>query len=140
LGTAAIIPMGLMFVDFVVARWQQHPDLHIYHYAPYEPAALKRLMGRYATREEEIDEMLRARLLVDLFSVIRHSIRASVVIYSIKRLEPLYGFSRKTPRLHHVGHPLAEPVSDILQPRLAASLRLGEWTDDPSMALCLADA
>ena len=29
------------------------PDLNIYHYAPYEPAALKRLMGRYATREEE---------------------------------------------------------------------------------------
>lgn len=39
------------FVDFVIARWQQHPDLHIYHFAPYEPSAMKRLMGRYATRE-----------------------------------------------------------------------------------------
>ena len=39
------------FVDFVIARLEIHPDLHIYHYAPYEPAALKRLMGRYATRE-----------------------------------------------------------------------------------------
>ena len=36
------------------------PDLHVYHFAPYEPAALKRLMGRYATREDEIDRMLRA--------------------------------------------------------------------------------
>ncbi len=34
------------FVDFVMARWAQFPGLHIYHYAPYEPAALKRLMGR----------------------------------------------------------------------------------------------
>ena len=83
------------FVDFVMARWQQHPGMHIYHYAPYEPAALKRLMGRYATREEEIDQMLRARLFVDLYSVVRHSIRASVESYSIKRLEPFYSFTRQ---------------------------------------------
>ena len=79
------------FVDFVMARWAQFPGLHIYHYAPYEPAALKRLMGRYATREEEIDRMLRARLFVDLYQVVRHGLRASVESYSIKRLEPFYG-------------------------------------------------
>ena len=45
------------FVDGVMRRWQQHPDLHIYHFAPYEPAALKRLMGRYASREDEIDRI-----------------------------------------------------------------------------------
>ena len=73
------------------------PDLHIYHYAPYEPAALKRLMGRYATREDEIDRMLRALLFVDLYQVVRHAIRASVESYSIKELEPLYRFMRGTP-------------------------------------------
>jgi uncharacterized protein len=72
------------FVDFVMKRWAQYPGLHIYHYAPYEPSALKRLMGRYATREEEIDQMLRAGLFVDLYSIVRHSIRASVESYSIK--------------------------------------------------------
>jgi len=85
------------FVDFVMTRWAQFPSLHIYHYAPYEPAALKRLMGRYATREEEIDRMLRAGLFVDLYQVVRHSLRASVESYSIKRLEPFYGFERETP-------------------------------------------
>ena len=30
----------------------RHPDMHVYHYAPYEPTALKRLMGRHATRED----------------------------------------------------------------------------------------
>ena len=25
------------FVDFVIARRERHPDLHIYHYAQYEP-------------------------------------------------------------------------------------------------------
>ena len=86
-----------IFVDFVMARWARFPDFHIYHYAPYEPAALKRLMGRYATREEEIDRMLRARLFVDLYQVVRHGLRASVESYSIKRLEPFYGFTRGIP-------------------------------------------
>ncbi|WP_296745751.1 TM0106 family RecB-like putative nuclease [Mesorhizobium sp.] len=85
------------FVDFVMARWQAYPELHIYHYAPYEPAALKRLMGRYGTREDEIDRMLRAKLFVDLYSVVRHGVRASVESYSIKRLEPFYGFVRRVP-------------------------------------------
>lgn len=85
------------FVDFVMDRWKTFPDLHIYHYAPYEPAALKRLMGRYATREEEIDQMLRAGLFVDLYRVVRQGVRASVESYSIKKLEPFYKFERKTP-------------------------------------------
>ena len=40
-------------------RLRADPDLHIYHYAPYEPTALKRLMGRYGTREDEVDDLLR---------------------------------------------------------------------------------
>lgn len=85
------------FVDFVMARWAKHPGLHIYHYAPYEPSALKRLMGRYATREDQIDRMLRASLFVDLYTIARQSIRASVESYSIKNLEPLYDFKRSVP-------------------------------------------
>jgi uncharacterized protein len=84
------------FIDFVMARLEQHPDLHIYHFAPYEPAALKRLMGRYASREEEIDFLLRSRRFVDLYGVVRNALRASVESYSIKKLEPLYGFTRDT--------------------------------------------
>lgn len=82
------------FVDFIVDRLIQFPDLHIYHFAPYEPAALKRLMGRYATREDEIDQFLRSKLCVDLLAVVRHTLRASVESYSIKRLEGLFGFTR----------------------------------------------
>ena len=82
------------FVDFVVGRLEQYPDLHIYHFAPYEPSALKRLMGRYATREEEIDLFLRAKLFVDLYAVVRQGLRASVESYSIKRLEALCGYVR----------------------------------------------
>jgi uncharacterized protein len=82
------------FVDLVMDRLKTFPDLHIYHFAPYEPAALKRLMGRYASREEEIDFLLRSRRFVDLYGVVRGGLRVSVESYSIKRLEPLYGYSR----------------------------------------------
>lgn len=84
------------FIDFVMDRLEQHPELHIYHFAPYEPAALKRLMGRYASRQEEIDFLLRSKRFVDLYSVVRNGLRASVESYSIKKLEPLYGFTRDT--------------------------------------------
>ena len=83
------------FVDWVMARWEQYPDLHIYHYAPYEPSALKRLMGRYATREDEVDQMLRAGLFVDLYRVVRGGLRAGVESYSIKALEQFYDFNRR---------------------------------------------
>ena len=81
-------------VDFIVARLDADPTLHVYHYAAYEKTALARLAQRHATREEEVDRLLRGRVLVDLYRVVRQGIRASVESYSIKRLEPLYGFER----------------------------------------------
>lgn len=84
-------------IDAIVDRRAAHPTMHAYHYAPYEPAAIKRLMGRYGTREAEVDTLLRAGVFVDLYAVVRSGIRASVESYSIKALEPLYGFSRTRP-------------------------------------------
>lgn len=84
-------------VDDVTERWRSHADLHIYHYASYEPSAVKRLMGRYATREDEVDRMLRAGLFVDLHAVFRQAARAGVEQYSLKSLEAIYGFSRSLP-------------------------------------------
>ena len=83
------------FIDNVMARWARHPDMHIYHFAPYEPGAMKRLMGRYATREDEVDRLLRARVFVDLYSITKQSLRASVERYSIKDLEQFYGYERE---------------------------------------------
>ena len=51
-------------------------------------------MGRFATHEDELDGLLRRRVLVDLYRIVRQGIRASVESYSIKRLEPLYEFAR----------------------------------------------
>jgi len=54
-------------------------------------------MGMYATREEEIDRMLRAGVLVDLHLAFKQSTRASVEEYSLKKIEAFYGFERRTP-------------------------------------------
>ncbi len=68
--------------------------MHVYHYAAYERTALTRLMGEHGTREDEIDELLRDEVLVDLYRVDKQALRASVDSYSIKAIEKLYGFER----------------------------------------------
>jgi uncharacterized protein len=45
--------------------------LHVYHYAAYEPSTLHRLMGFHATPKEEVDELLRTQVFVDLLQVVR---------------------------------------------------------------------
>ena len=82
-------------MDLFAARLWQYPEAHIFHFAPYEPTALKRLMGRHATREDEVDRLLRGAAMVDLFRVVKQGLRASVESYSIKKLEPLYGLTRE---------------------------------------------
>jgi hypothetical protein len=82
-------------IDLIAQRLERDPAIHVYHYAPYEPTALGRLMGRHATRQEEVDRLMRGDILVDLYRVVRQGIRASVESYSIKRLEPLYGYERE---------------------------------------------
>ncbi|MEX2124813.1 MAG: TM0106 family RecB-like putative nuclease [Woeseia sp.] len=82
-------------VDLILARFREHPDMHIYHFGAYEPSAFKRLSGRYATRETELDVLLRGELFVDLYTIVRHALKASVESYSIKELEQFYGFSRR---------------------------------------------
>jgi uncharacterized protein len=83
------------FIDGIMAIWGNYPDMHIYHFAPYEPAALKRLMGKYATRENEVDSILRAGLFADLHAVVKQSLRAGIESYSLKELEKFHKFSRK---------------------------------------------
>jgi predicted RecB family nuclease len=84
------------FMDFALERLERHPDAHIYHYAPYEPTALKRLMGMHGTREDEVDQLLRSEKLVDLYTVVRQGLRISQPSYSIKKVEVFYVPQRET--------------------------------------------
>ncbi|MCG9892904.1 MAG: TM0106 family RecB-like putative nuclease, partial [Thermosynechococcaceae cyanobacterium MS004] len=79
------------FIDWVYQRWSDDPSMHVYHYAPYETTAIKRLMQRYATREAQVDNLLRAGVFIDLYQIVRQSLLVGTTSYSIKYLEPLYG-------------------------------------------------
>jgi len=77
-------------VAFFRDRLALFPDAHIYHYASYELAALKRLMGQHATMEDEVDSLLRNRRLVDLYRVVEQALRISQPSYSLKKVEAFY--------------------------------------------------
>ncbi len=93
-------------VDRLLDAWRRDPDMHVYHYAPYEVTALKRLTGRYGVRETELDQLLRAERFVDLYPVVRQSMRISKESYSIKKVEAFYG-------RHHDGA-VADAMSSVL--------------------------
>jgi predicted RecB family nuclease len=135
------------FIDFVITRLAADPQLHIYHYAAYEPTAMKRLMGRHATREEEVDRLLRGGVFVDLLRAARQGLRASVESYSIKKMEPFYGFTREID-LRDAGSSIVafedwlelgegeRPSSDILErierynrDDVASNARLRDWLE-----------
>jgi hypothetical protein len=135
-------------MDLIVERCRAHPTMHVYHYAPYEPSAFKRLMGRYATREKELDELLRAERFVDLYGVVKQAMFVGVERYSIKSLEPLYAFTRDVPlpdancALRAMEHALYMNAPDVAPPEVHATvegynrddcvstLRLRDWLEE----------
>jgi predicted RecB family nuclease len=78
------------FVDWAYDRWKKNPGMHIYHYAAYEVSALRRLSTRHDTRQEEVDDLLRNNVFVDLYQVVRHGLRIGEASYSLKTIEVLY--------------------------------------------------
>ncbi len=78
------------FLALVAKRRKRFPNMHIYHYASYEKTALLRLAGRYGVGEDEVDELLRSGTLVDLYPIVRKSIRVGSESVGLKALEPLY--------------------------------------------------
>ena len=73
---------------------EEYPEACIYHYAPYEITALRRLTTRHSYGEGQLDEWLREGRFVDLYSVVRGGIYTSEPGYSIKDLEVFYDISR----------------------------------------------
>lgn len=78
------------FLEFVALRRRTHPNLHIYHYAPYEPTHLLAMAARHGVGESAVDALLREGVFVDLYPIVRRALRVGSRSYSIKKLEPLY--------------------------------------------------
>ncbi len=89
-------------IDLVANRLARDPNAHVYHYAPYERTAIQRLMGAHGTREDEVDQILRSEALVDLYQVVRQSVRLSTESYSLKQVERCY-FTREATEVIDAG-------------------------------------
>ncbi len=81
-------------LEFFRARLTEYPSARIYHYAPYEITALRRLTTKYGIGEAFLDRLLRERRFVDLFAVVRGALIGSEPNYSIKSMEAFYGRKR----------------------------------------------
>lgn len=123
------------FIDFTFARMARFVDLHIYHFGSYEPSAIKRLMLRYVTREEEVDRLLRGEVFIDLHGIIKQGVRASVEQYSLKEIEKFCNYNRRVPLLeanqarHFIEHQLELGSTPELTAE-ASSLVAGYNEDD----------
>lgn len=83
------------FMEFVMDRWKRFPNMYIYHFAPYEPSAVKRLARVHASFEKEVDDLLRAERFIDLHAVFKEGLLASVETYSLKALELFTDYRRQ---------------------------------------------
>ena len=84
------------FIEWIYGLWLKDPSMHVYHYANYEIAAIRKLMGRHGVCEEKVDNLLRNRVFVDLYNIVRHGIMIGEPRYSIKNIEHIYRAARET--------------------------------------------
>jgi predicted RecB family nuclease len=135
-------------VALIGERRARHPGMHVYHYNHYEPTALKKLAGRHAACVDELDELLRGHVFVDLYKAVRQGVRASVESYSIKKLEPLFGFSRAVELRdarrclaafeswlelrppHAAGDAVLEVIGGYNRDDCLSALRLRDWLEE----------
>lgn len=131
------------FVDLVHERLAADPGMHVFHYGVYENAALKQLMGTYATRESEVDALLRRRVLVNLHNVVRQGLRAGVESYSLKEVEKLVPYARQAQVQRGIEAVLAyeqwmreradallDGIADYNEDDCRATLALRDWLVD----------
>ena len=132
------------FIDLVIGRLDADPSMHVYHYGGYESGAIKRLMQRHATREDEVDRLLRGGTLVvtegrvteSLGVVLKGRIALRVLVpergmVTILTVEPgdVVGWSAVVPPYRGTADAVAiEPVFEagiVLTGSEVKSLRLG---------------
>jgi predicted RecB family nuclease len=84
------------FINWVYQRWQDHPDLHIYHYASYETTAIRKLSNRYQSCITEVEDLLKNGVFIDLYKIVKNGLLIGEPKYSIKNVEHIYRGKRLT--------------------------------------------
>lgn len=98
------------FLDYVAERRRAHPGMHVYHYASYERTHLLGIAARHGVGEEAVDDLLRDGILVDLYPIVKQSVRVGSRSYSLKKLEPLYMGTRERGGVANAADSISEYV------------------------------
>jgi uncharacterized protein len=77
------------FLELLDARFRDFPDMHVYHYAPYERTRLKAMAKRHRIDSPTLQALLDQRL-VDLYPIVTKSLTIGLPSYGLKALEALY--------------------------------------------------
>lgn len=136
------------FMESLMDRWKRYPKMYIYHFAPYEPSAIKRLARIHALYEKEVDILLRAERFIDLHAVFKESLLASVETYSLKELEKFTKYTRNVElhdasvarktvevalelhELHAVAQETLQTVEGYNEDDCLATEALHQWLED----------
>lgn len=77
------------FCALMTERHAAHPDMHVYHYAPYERTKLNALVRRHRVEGDRVEWLIK-RVLIDLYPVVTKGVAIGLPSYSLKALESLY--------------------------------------------------
>ena len=91
------------FIDRVVAPARRAPRYARLPLRAARASKLRSLSVKYATREAEVDDLLRDEVLVDLYAVVRQGLQVGEDSYSLKKLERHHGFVRLEKRVREGG-------------------------------------
>ncbi len=81
-------------VQYLAARREQFPGMHVYHYNHTERSALERLAAQYGVAELELEKLIATGLFVDLYPIVTGALQAGVESYGLKSIEQLPGYER----------------------------------------------
>lgn len=77
------------FLSLLEERTAVFPELHVYHYAPYERTRLNQMAQRHRVSSPMLDALLEKHL-VDLYPVVMKGLKVGLPSYGLKAMEALY--------------------------------------------------
>jgi predicted RecB family nuclease len=81
-------------VEYLDARRQRFPNMHVYHYNHTERSSLQRLTLEHGVAELELERLIETGMFVDLYRVITASVQAGTESYGLKQMERLARYER----------------------------------------------
>lgn len=81
-------------IDYLAARREQHPGMHVYHYNHTERSALERLAADHGADQVLLSQLVQTGMFVDLLQVVRHGLIAGVESYGLKHMERFAEYER----------------------------------------------